>query len=54
MVADPHDLIEPATSEPADAMRRSIVIEKYQRGEATQSTRNNQYESGRTSNVNPN
>jgi pilus assembly protein CpaD len=54
MVANPHDLIEPAASASADAQRKAIVIEKYQRGEATQSTRNMQYESGRSSTVNPN
>ena len=35
VVADPRDLIEPHASEAADAMRRSIVSEKYQRGEPT-------------------
>lgn len=33
IIADPRDLIEPRTSDPADAQRRSVVItEKYQNG----------------------
>lgn len=38
IVADPRDLIEPRTSDPADAMRRSTVLEKYRAGETTETT----------------
>jgi pilus assembly protein CpaD len=53
MAADPRDLIEPRATDPSDALRRSVVIERYQQGQPTQSVRNPQYESGRSSSVNP-
>jgi pilus assembly protein CpaD len=40
MVADPRDLIEPRTSDPADAARRSQVLDNHRKGIVTQSQRN--------------
>jgi pilus assembly protein CpaD len=53
VVADPRDLIEPRTSDPADAQRRSIVIsEKYQNGLLTRAEgSDDDADSGRTSKV---
>lgn len=53
IVADPRDLVEPRTSDPADAQRRSVVIsEKYQNGLRTQTEAANEgADSGRTSKV---
>lgn len=53
IVADPRDLIEPQTSDPADALRRSIVIEKYQQGAATQTVRDQTLDTGQSSSVDP-
>ncbi len=36
MVADPRDLIEPRTMDPADATRRNTVLGHYEKGEITQ------------------
>lgn len=52
IVADPRDLVEPRAGDPSDALRRSIVIEKYQRGETTSSARTDE-ESGNSSQVAP-
>jgi pilus assembly protein CpaD len=38
MIEDPEDLIRPRAEDPADATRRSDVVRKYRRGEATQSS----------------
>jgi pilus assembly protein CpaD len=53
IVADPHDLIEPATSGSADAQRRSVVItEKYQNGLRTHTeAATNGQDSGQSSKV---
>jgi pilus assembly protein CpaD len=53
VVADPHDLIEPRTSDPSDALRRSIVIEKYQQGQPTQAQRDEALDTGQSSSVDP-
>ena len=37
MVADPADLVRPRTMDPADADRRSVVLDKYRKGETTAS-----------------
>ncbi|MAB12507.1 MAG: hypothetical protein CMI59_01215 [Parvibaculum sp.] len=39
MVADPSDLVHPRTMDPADADRRSTVLEKYRKGESTATQR---------------
>lgn len=49
-VANPRDLVEPHTIDPADAARRATVMEKYRAGEATESVRNDD-SSGRVSSV---
>src|SRR5262249_32626804 len=36
MVADPRDLLGPGRMGPVDTMRRSTVMEKYEKGEITQ------------------
>lgn len=41
MIADPADLAGPRASEPADAARRALVLEKYRQGEQTHATRTN-------------
>ena len=51
VIADPHDLIEPRTSEPAEATRRTVVMEKYQQGIKTQ-TEHDAKDSGQSSTVN--
>lgn len=50
MVADPADLVGPRTMAPADAERRSTVLEKYRAGEATATQRSEQ-DSGAVSEV---
>lgn len=35
MIANPADLVTPRTMDPADAERRSVVLEKYRSGDAT-------------------
>jgi pilus assembly protein CpaD len=52
LVADPRDLIEPRASSPADAARRSQVLENYRKGVVTQSQRNAD-DTGNVSNVSP-
>jgi pilus assembly protein CpaD len=52
IVADPRDLIEPRSSDPSDALRRSIVIENYQKGQPTATARSDE-ESGQSSTVAP-
>jgi pilus assembly protein CpaD len=54
IVADPRDLIEPRTSDPADAMRRSTVLEKYRAGVPTRTQDESNADSGQSSRVNPN
>jgi pilus assembly protein CpaD len=39
IIADPRDLVEPRSSEPSDAARRSDVVEKYQKGTLTRTQR---------------
>ena len=39
IIADPADLVHPRTMDPADAERRSVVLEKYRKGETTASQR---------------
>ncbi len=39
MLANPSDLLHPRASTPADAARRATVLEKYQKGEATSSAK---------------
>jgi pilus assembly protein CpaD len=53
IVADPRDLVEPRTSDPADAQRRSVVItEKYQNGLRTHTeAASDGQDSGQTSKV---
>lgn len=51
VLSDPHDLIEPRTSDPIDANRRSTVLEKYRAGQSTSATRANDADSGQVSNV---
>jgi pilus assembly protein CpaD len=40
MIADPSDLVGEQNMDPADAMRRGIVLTKYRNGEKTSSERN--------------
>lgn len=51
MVADPADLVRPRAMDPADAQRRGEVIDRYRRGETTQTERAEE-ESGAASQVN--
>jgi pilus assembly protein CpaD len=53
IVADPRDLIEPRTSDPADATRRSTVLDKYREGVPTRTTDESDADSGRVSTVAP-
>lgn len=39
MIADPADLVHPRTMDPADAERRSVVLDKYRKGESTATQR---------------
>jgi len=39
MIADPADLVGPRPSEPADAARRTVVLDKYRSGEITHAVR---------------
>ena len=52
LVADPHDLIEPRTSDASDGMRRSQVLENYRKGVITQ-TQHNTDDTGNVSSVKP-
>lgn len=54
IIADPRDLIEPLTSDPADAMRRSTVLERYRAGEPTRTADESKADSGNVSNVSAN
>jgi pilus assembly protein CpaD len=38
-IADPRDLIEARPSDPADAARRAVVIDKYEKGDITAATK---------------
>ena len=51
IVADPHDLIEPHTSDPIDANRRATVFEKYRAGKPTYTPATDDAASGQVSNV---
>lgn len=51
IVADPRDLVEPHATAPADAQRRSIVLEKFQKGEPTRTADESTKDSGEVSNV---
>ncbi len=51
IVADPRDLVEPHASDPADAERRSTVIEKYRAGEPTRTMDDSKADSGQVSTV---
>jgi pilus assembly protein CpaD len=53
IVADPRDLIEPRTSDPADALRRSTVLEKYREGVPTRTSDESEADSGKVSTVAP-
>lgn len=39
MIADPADLAAPRASEPADAARRALVLDRYRQGQPTHATR---------------
>lgn len=39
MIADPADLVSPRDMTPSDAQRRSVVLDKYRKGEVTSATR---------------
>jgi pilus assembly protein CpaD len=54
IVADPRDLVEPRTSDPADATRRGTVMEKYRAGMPTRTQDESDADSGRVSTVAPN
>jgi pilus assembly protein CpaD len=41
-IANPHDLIEPRRSDPADAGRRASILDKYRKGEPTASAKDAQ------------
>ena len=41
-IANPRDLVEPAVMTPADNTRRSVVLGKYRRGDATSSAKDDQ------------
>ncbi|EGF91886.1 pilus Caulobacter type biogenesis lipoprotein CpaD family protein [Asticcacaulis biprosthecium C19] len=41
-VADPRDLVDPATATPSDAGRKSVVLDKYRRGEVTSAAKDEQ------------
>jgi len=51
IVGDPRDLIEPRTVDPADALRRSVVQEKYQAGQPTRTADKSKEDSGEVSTV---
>lgn len=50
-VADPRDLVEMRESDPADAPRRAVVLDKYEKGQVTASEKG-QDQSGAVSSVN--
>lgn len=41
-IANPRDLLRPRAMDPADATRRSVVLDKYRKGEATSSAKDPQ------------
>lgn len=51
IVADPRDLIEPRSSDPADALRRGTVMEKYRAGMPTRTSDDSDASSGQVSTV---
>lgn len=53
IVADPRDLIEPRTTDPADALRRGTVFEKYRAGQPTRTSDESDADSGQVSTVAP-
>jgi len=42
MVVNPRDLVQPRDSDPSDAERRAVVIEKYRKGEPTGASRSSE------------
>jgi pilus assembly protein CpaD len=38
-IADPRDLLGPRRMDPTDAARRAVVLDKYERGDATQASK---------------
>ncbi|ESQ90727.1 hypothetical protein ABAC460_07815 [Asticcacaulis sp. AC460] len=41
-VADPRDLVDPATATPSDAARKSVILDKYRKGEVTSAAKDEQ------------
>lgn len=41
-IANPRDLLNPRATDPADAARRSVVLEKYRKGEVTSTAKDDQ------------
>jgi pilus assembly protein CpaD len=50
LVEDPRDLVQPRQQDPADAMRRGTVLDKYRKGESS-ATQTDKSEDGLVSNV---
>lgn len=42
MIADPRDLAGPAASQPADGLRRAVVLDKWRQGQITSSAKDDQ------------
>lgn len=51
VISDPRDLVEPRAADSTDAARRSTVLEKYRKGEATGAASTNGADSGAVSRV---
>lgn len=51
LLEDPRDLIEPREQDPADAMRRGTVLDKYRKGEPTAAQTDSSQEGGTVSDV---
>ena len=51
MLEDPHDLVAPRGIGPADAERRTVVFDKYRKGQTTITDRNTERENGNVSSV---
>ena len=51
LIEDPRDLLRPRHEDPADAMRRGIVLDKYRKGEPTASQKDQSQEGGLVSDV---
>lgn len=51
LVEDPRDLVRPRHQDPADAMRRGTVLDKYRKGEPTASQKDQSEEGGLVSDV---